>query len=79
VLYSEVENAWLNTVVKSRVESKFIIVSNAEVMREAFDYMMRTLSSILANPFSATLKQYTITYELLVQYYNTFETWMSTQ
>ncbi len=71
-MYNEVENAWLNTVVKSRVESKFIIVSSADGMREAFDYMMRTMSAILANPFSATLKQYSVTYEMLGVCYNTF-------
>lgn len=72
MIYSEVENVWGGTMVKSRVEGKFVVIANAEVMREAFDYMLRTMCNILANPFSQTLRQYSLTYDTLIQHYNTF-------
>lgn len=79
MIYSEVESAWGGTLVKSKTESKFVIIANPEVMREAFDYMLRTMCTILANPFSQTLRQYTLTYDTLMQHYNTFEHWLLTQ
>ena len=48
-------------------------------MRETFNYMLETLCSILANPFSQTLRQYSMTYDMLIQYYNTFENWIAVQ
>lgn len=41
--------------------------------------MIRTLSGILANSFSQTLRQYSVTYDSLLGYYNTFENWMLMQ
>lgn len=41
--------------------------------------MLKTLCTIFSNPFSQTLRQYSLTYDTLIQYYNTFEHWLLTQ
>ena len=77
--YQLLEDEWNNLTAKIKVEGRFNLISNGATLREDLNKVLLLMTDNLADPFSQSLKQYSITYETLLSSQQILEEWLSIQ